>query len=153
MTRRTTLVVFALTATTLAHRVFSGRPLMPVLVGTRPTGDLVPVVYQLLAFPAFGALVGSLVHETRRSRIDGEAATLLVATSAVAVSRLAGLHGLSGHVVFATATLVARHGLERALAAGALVGCVPFKLAWGDERGLVLSALVGVIIGASCRGA
>lgn len=152
MNRRTTGLLAAAATTAIAHRVFSQRPPMPVLVGTEPTGDWVPVAYQLLVFPAFGAVVGGWLHDAARGGAERATLRLVVASSLVAASRLAGLHGLSGHVVFAAAAVGVRRPpqLEGLLAAAGLVGCIPYKLEWGDGSGLLRSVVVGAALAAWC---
>lgn len=152
MNRRTAGLLAAAATTAIAHRFFSQRPPMPVLVGTAATGDRVPLAYQLLVFPAFGAVVGGCLHDAARGRAEPATVRLLVVSSLVAVSRLAGLHGLSGHVVFAAAAVGVKRPpqIEGLLAAGGLVGCIPYKLAWGDGSGLIHSTVVGASLAAWC---
>ncbi|MBK8252414.1 MAG: hypothetical protein IPK82_07060 [Polyangiaceae bacterium] len=93
---------------------FSAFPPMQVRVGRDLVNEWVPPHYQAAAFPAFGALLYTLWNDRHRRNAPwvGRLA-ILAATSTVAITRLAGLHPLSGHAVF--------------LAAVATFECPPFS--------------------------
>lgn len=176
---RTTLVIAAASGAA-AWFGFSAIPPMQVRVGTDLVNEWVPPHYQAAAFPAFGALLYTLWSDRHRRNAQwvGRLA-ILAATSTVAVTRLAGLHPLSGHAVFLAAVTTfesppfsshpdpkanrppseSTHALGSARRSPTLFGSAAlglaitavYKVKWGDTFWGGVSVATGVVIGACSR--
>ncbi|MBI5534975.1 MAG: hypothetical protein HY898_19765 [Deltaproteobacteria bacterium] len=141
--------------------VFASLPATRVLVGTRAIDAVVPVHYQVTVFPAFGAYCAALamdVARRERARVIGRA-LLVAAVVALAVVRLAGQVGLSGHAVCCAAvaveSLASRQRSEwvlvvlLAMAGLAVTGWYKLWI-WGDPVWFVVSVATGAAIGLAC---
>jgi hypothetical protein len=163
------LLAGAAVATALACAVFASMPPMQVHVGRAVMSTTVPIGYQLSVFPAFGAMLASIVLDlggrdgadpARRARLRTSVArALLVAiTGGLSVARLAGALPLSGHALFLFAALAyalvpptdrdAPVVLGTAIPALLVVGWSKLVV-WGDPVWFGVSAVLGTAIGAA----
>jgi hypothetical protein len=150
----------AAAATLVAWAVFGRMDPMPVMVGTILTEASVPLGYQLVVFPAFGAFVGALAFDVARARERRSwlpRALVVAATGALSVARLAGALPLSGHALFLFAVLGYELAppsdrdapLSLALVFPALLVVGWCKLVvWGDPAWFAASAVLGLAVGA-----
>lgn len=152
----------ALAGAATAWLAFRWLPPSHVLVGTTAVDAWVPPHYQATAFAPFCGFAAVLALDFARSRATSgwpSRVALVLATSLVAVVRLAGLAPLSGHAVLAAAVVVheARSPHRSAAVAAAAVASAAitgwYKLfVWGDVAWFALSCAVGVAIGLACTG-
>jgi hypothetical protein len=152
------LLAGAALATAVACAVFASMPPMRVHVGRAVMSTTVPIGYQLSVFPAFGAMLASIVLDLGRGTLRSAIVrgVLVAVTGGLSVARIAGALPLSGHALFLFAAVSyalfppadrdAPVVLGTAIPALLVVGWSKLVV-WGDPGWFAASALIGAVVG------